>query len=197
LRTRTGSVGKTLVRGLGLLMLLAAHARGGAAGPGVLETLEAFPHAESMERRELRVVDHQVGLGALQKIHGDWEFRDSERLSGLLTRETFRIVDGFAAAQVLGSLEEQLVERGSRLLFRCEGRACGHAAQWANRVFGQRVLYGRADEQRYRVHALQRDGREWRVVLYAGARTSDRQYVHVDVLALERAGEDSATQLEE
>lgn len=196
MQTRTGSVGKTLVRGLGLLLLLAVQARG-AAGPGVLQTLEAFPHAESMERRELQVVDHQVGLGALQKIHGDWEFRDSERLSGHLTRETFRIIDGFAAAQVLASLEEQLVAQGSQLLFRCEGRACGHAAQWANRVFGQRVLYGRADEQRYRVHTLQRDGREWRVVLYAGARTSDRQYVHVDVLALERGEEASATQLEE
>lgn len=196
MQTRTGSVGKTLVRGLGLLLLLAVQARG-AAGPGVLQTLEAFPHAESMERRELQVVDHQVGLGALQKIHGDWEFRDSERLSGHLTRETFRIIDGFAAAQVLASLEEQLVAQGSQLLFRCEGRACGHAAQWANRVFGQRVLYGRADEQRYRVYTLQRDGREWRVVLYAGARTSDRQYVHVDVLALERGEEASATQLEE
>lgn len=194
----------TLARVLALLAILALQARAEET-PGVLEALAAFPHAQSMERRELQVVDHQIGLGALQKIFGDWEFRDSERLSGTLTRETFQIVDGFAASRVLASMQDLLRERGARELFACEGRACGHAAQWANRVFGQRVLYGRADEQRYRVHALQLQGREWRIVLYAGARTSDRQYLHVDVLEVKPGSDvsglpgerDSAAQLQE
>ena len=38
---------------------------------------------------------------------------------------------------------------GVTLLYSCAGRACGHAAQWANRVFRQRLLYGRQDLQQY------------------------------------------------
>lgn len=172
----------------------------GQAGqtPGVLEALEEFPHAVAIEREEPRpVLDHQVGLGALQKHHGDWEFRASERYTGELTRETFQVVDGYAATQVLADMERLLEESGSEVLFSCEGRGCGHAAQWANRVFGQRVLYGRADAQRYRVHALRLDDTDWRVVLYSGARTSDRQYLHVDVLRIGTGDEASAPQLQE
>jgi hypothetical protein len=56
--------------------------------------------------------------------------------------------------------------------------------QWANRVFRQRVLYGREDLQRYRVYALEEAGAQYRLVVYSAARTADRQYLHVDLLLI-------------
>ena len=196
------SPGQGRLAGVVRLLLVVVFAvtalRAGAdqSTPGVRELLSSYPHARLAERSDALVVDHQIGLGALQKIHGDWEFRNSERLSGELSRRTFQIIDGFAASAVLEDVEAHLREQGAQLRFQCGGRACGHAAQWANRVFGQRILYGRADEQRYRVYTLSPGDSEWRVVLYAGARTSDRQYLHVDVLKVNAPPVDSAAELQ-
>lgn len=151
----------------------------------LVERLHDYPHAVSIDASENEVADHELGLGALQKIRGQWGFSRSVRLDGTLTRETWQIVDGFAAIEVLRELEQQLAAAGTaELLFSCDGRACGNAAQWANRVFGQRVLYGTADRQRYRIYALETGTVAFRVALYSGARTTDRQYLHVDILRL-------------
>lgn len=150
----------------------------------LLQELEDYPHAVSIARKVEAVRDHEVGLSALQKSSGDWIFRKSERLDGELVRETWQIIDGFTAGEVLVGLEAALAAAEAELLFACDYRACGPGAQWASRVFNQRLLYGRADEQRYRVYALSSAAGEFRVVLYSGARSSDRQYLHVDVLQL-------------
>jgi hypothetical protein len=160
-----------------------AMAQGSAYHPAsLLEELASYPHAKSIARKVETVRDHEIALSAMQKSLGDWIFRNSERLDGELTRETWQIVDGFTAREVLVILEAQLDAAGAELLFSCDYRACGPGAQWASRVFNQRILYGRADEQRYRVYAVNSAAGEFRVVLYSGARTSDRQYLHVDVL---------------
>jgi len=148
----------------------------------LLEELASYPHAKSIARTVDDVRDHEIALSAMQKSSGDWIFRNSERLDGELTRETWQIIDGFTAREVLVSLEAALATAEAELLFACDYRACGPGAQWASRVFNQRILYGRADEQRYRVYAVTSAAGEFRVVLYSGARTSDRQYLHVDVL---------------
>jgi len=150
----------------------------------LLQELERHPHAVSIDRKVEAVRDHEIGLAAMQKSSGDWIFRNSERLDGELLRETWQILDGFTAREVLKNLEDALAEEGATLLFTCDARACGPGAQWASRVFNQRVLYGRADEQRYRVYAVSSEAGEFRVVFYSGARTSDRQYLHLDLLKL-------------
>jgi hypothetical protein len=71
----------------------------------------------------------------------------------------------------------------TKLLFSCHGRACGHGAQWANRVFRERVLYGREDLQKYAVYAIEGKPR-YRLVTYSAARTEDRQYLRVDLLTI-------------
>jgi hypothetical protein len=68
-------------------------------------------------------------------------------------------------------------------LFSCDGRACGRAVQWANRVFGQRVLFGREDLQRYAVFALPGEN-AGRLLVYSAERTADRQYLHVEWLQI-------------
>lgn len=150
----------------------------------LLQQLERYPHAVSIARKVTTVRDHEIGLDAMQKSMGNWIFRNSERLDGDLTRETWQIIDGFTAREVLQSLESALGQAGAELLYACDARACGPGAQWASRVFNQRILYGRADEQRYRVYRVESGAGTFRVVLYSGARTSDRQYLHVDLLQL-------------
>ena len=115
-------------------------------------------------------------------MRGIWQFRDSERLSGRLVRYTWQIVDGFSSDEVMQELVDKLLTKETtELLFACEGRACGKSAQWANRVFRQRILYGREDRQAYSVYRLGDAGRD-RMVIYSAARTADRQYLHVDLL---------------
>jgi hypothetical protein len=113
-----------------------------------------------------------------------WQFKASERQSGVLTRYTWQIVDGFTSREVLEELAGRVEAReGVQLLFQCEGRACGHGSQWANRVFGQRILYGREDLQQYRIYTMTAAA-DYRLVMFSAARTADRQYLHVELLKL-------------
>jgi len=157
-----------------------------AATPeALLQQLDEFPHAREVAQSQVAVIDHEVGLGAMQKMRGAWRFKHSERHSGTLLRYTWQIVDGFTSLEVMQGLTEKVEEQeSSSLLFGCQGRACGNGAQWANRVFKQRILYGRDDLQYYRVYALQADA-DYRLVVYSSARTADRQYLHVDLLRID------------
>jgi len=149
--------------------------------------LDAYPHAVAIEGSQEQTIDHEVGLGSLRKAAGSWRFKSSERLSGLLQRTTWQIVDGFTSSEVLSELENSVAQLPDQaLLFSCEGRACGSGSQWASRVFGQRILYGRDDEQRYRVYRISEGQTEFRLVIYASARTADRQYLHADLLKIDK-----------
>lgn len=152
----------------------------------LLQQLDAYPHARQIAFSKKEVLDHEVGLGAIQKVRGEWRFKRSERLSGTLLRYTWQIVDGFTSAQVMATLLESMARgEGATLLFACEGRACGQGVQWANRVFQERELYGREDLQRYKVYSLQGEGKvTYRLVVYSAERTEDRQYLHVDLLRI-------------
>ena len=168
-----------------LLVLLSCSGQLAAQAPEqLLLELDDYPHALQVAVSSDEVIDHEVGLGSIKKVRGVWQFKDSERLSGLLARYTWQIVDGFSSQEVMVELLERVEQlRGSELLFSCDGRACGHGSQWANRVFRQRVLYGREDLQHYRVLALRED-EAYRLVIYSAARTADRQYLHVELLRI-------------
>ena len=168
-----------------LYPLLAAALPAFAQSPGdLLERLDAYPHAQRLSGGEDVVLDYEIGTGAMQKIRGVWQFKSSERLSGQLQRSTWQIIDGFTANEVLAGLEAEL--SAGELLFSCDGRACGPGVQWANRVFRERLLYGRDDLQRYRVYGVDAD---WRLLLYSAARTADRQYLRAEWLRVAREGD--------
>ncbi len=172
---------------LSALMFFVSNFSQGQNPNEFLERLNDYPHAQLLDNSRETVIDYEIGLGAMQKVRGAWRFKDSERLSGELTRYSWQIVDGFSSEEVMTELELAMsAEEGAELLFQCEGRACGHGAQWANRVFKQRVLYGRDDLQRYRVYGVN-GGSEVRLVIYSSARTADRQYLHVELLQQGRA----------
>ena len=170
-----------------LLLTLAVWPLSAATPEQLLQQLNDYPHAQVMASSDKPVIDYEIGLSAIRKVRGTWSFKDSQRWSGQLTRYTWQIVDGFTSQEVMQGLEASLErEEGAALVFSCDGRSCGQGAQWANRVFRQRVLYGREDLQRYRVYALlSPENTEYRLVIYSGARTADRQYLHVELLRIE------------
>ncbi|MEM9256149.1 MAG: DUF4892 domain-containing protein [Pseudomonadota bacterium] len=149
---------------------------------GYLSLIRNYPHTELVNESSGLVQDHEVGLGAIKKVRGTWRFRDSERLTGTLSRYTWQVVDGFSASEVMDELLDAMSpEIQLTALFECDGRSCGRSVQWANRVFNNRVLYGREDLQRYRVFSLGAGGKD-RLMLYSAARTADRQYLHAELL---------------
>jgi Domain of unknown function (DUF4892) len=168
-----------------VILLLTALAPSAFAGPAeLLKELDSFPHATRVSYQVEDVIDYEIGLGAMRKVRGSWSFKDSERQSGELTRYTWQIIDGFTSNEVLEQLEGGL--QAQRLLFGCEGRSCGQGVQWANRVFRERVLYGRDDLQRYRVFGpAEQEAEAYRVLLFSSSRTADRQYLHAEFLKIE------------
>ncbi len=166
-------------------LLLAIASGTVRAEPGeLLDRIDSYPHTEQVDRTEAQVIDHEVGLGALQKVRGIWRFKSSERLTGTLVRYTWQVIDGFSSEEVFEQLAESIEERSdANQLFDCYGLSCGHGSQWANRVFRQRILYGRNADQHYRIYSLGENA-EYRLMLYAAVRTADRQYLHAELLSI-------------
>ena len=178
-------VSHRIIIGVIALLWLGASAGLRAATPlELLEQLNGYPHAEIVGQLRKEVRDYEVGLGAMQKVSGAWRFKHSERFSGILTRYTWQIVDGFTSIEVMDVLLDEVKrQEGAQLLFSCDARDCGQGVQWANRVFQRSVLYGQDSMQRYRVFSIGSDPRSL-LIVYASARTADRQYLHAEVLEL-------------
>lgn len=168
--------------GFALVMVVIAASASAATPQALLQELNDYPHSRTIDFAEQDVLDYEIGLGAMQKVGGAWRFKHSERYSGALTGYTWQIVDGFTSLEVMAELVAKVGQlAGAELLFSCDGRACGQGVQWANRVFHQPVLYGREELQRYRVYAIGADPLNL-LVIYASARTADRQYLHAETL---------------
>jgi len=147
-------------------------------------TLESSPHTTAIDTQKQSVVDYEVGLGAIEKFSGAWRFKDSERLTGALASYTWQVSDGFTSSEMVKrTLGPILRSEQAATLFACEGRACGRGVQWANRVFNQRLLYGRESLQEYRVMSVDLES-NYRLMIYTSSRSTDRQYVHVALLEI-------------
>ncbi len=172
---------------LALLVWLAGHVAAEVSVPmQLLQGLDDFPHAQQIEFMESDVLDYEVGLGAIQKFSGDWNFKRSERFDGILTSYTWLLDEGFTSFELMNDLLIKLDElKTEALMFGCDGRACGNGVEWANRAFHQPVLYGRADMQRYRVYSIGQSPR-YLLLIYAAARTSHRQYLHTVLLQVKK-----------
>jgi hypothetical protein len=153
---------------------------------GWLEDIKVYPHTQPVASSESRVVDHEVGLGPLQRMGSSgWGFSRSERLSGDLQRFTWQILDGYTASEGHDWLLEALAELGdTEQLYQCEGRRCGRSVEWANTVFGQRLLYGSDNAQRYTAHRVSAEAQEYRVAIYSIVRPPGRHFLHADILRI-------------
>lgn len=172
---------------LALLVWVAGQAVADVSVPmQLLQGLDEFPYTERIEFTERDVRSYTVGLGAIQKISGAWNFKHSERFDGLLTSYTWQLNPGFTSRELMDDLLARVDALESKaLLFGCDGRACGSGAQWANRAFQQPVLYGKAEMQSYRVYSIGESPR-YLLLIYAAARSSDRQYLHTELLEVKQ-----------
>lgn len=131
---------------------------------------------ELYRARSQSVRNFPLPLGAMKKVRGVWQLDESVAVSGELTRTTWS-VRGEEVTDLFESLLAELGE-GAELRWRCIGRSCGNAAEWASRVYQERLLYGRDEYMRYA--AIELPGVGW-LTLFCAARTADRQYLHLDV----------------
>jgi hypothetical protein len=143
-------------------------------------TVENYSHGVDYASSLNQSADYELGLGALDKIGGRWRFKHSERIKGELARHTWQVVDGYTSIEAFEWYAGQLDEFAEPI-FSCQGRSCGRSAQWADRVFKQRVLYGHDEGQRYAVWRHEHEGSVQTYVLYAADR-GNRHYVHLDTL---------------
>ncbi len=118
-----------------------------------------------------------VPLGAMEKVRGSWRHKQTEAVSGQLLRTTWSVKSA-PVTEVFDRWRDQLANE-AELVFSCVARACGNGSQWANRVYGERLLYGRVEFMRYAAFRL--PSGEW-LTLFTAARTPDRQYLHVDLI---------------
>ena len=143
--------------------------------------LEYYPHAKIHAEAAPAEVDYELGLGALQKVKNRWRLKHSERIKGVLERRTWQVTEGYTAEEAYQWYAQQL-ETMAELIYQCQGRSCGRSAKWADLIFQQRVLYGHDEGQHYGVWRIQQQEALYTVVLYAVDRSSQRHYVHLDLL---------------
>ena len=117
-----------------------------------------------------------VPLGAMQKVRGVWRLDRFEAVDAVLRRVTWE-VSGEAVGDVFDAAAKDLATVAVEQ-WRCSGRTCGNAAEWANRVYQERLLYGRDEFMHYA--AFKRSDGTW-LTLFSAARTADRQYLHIDI----------------
>lgn len=168
-----------------VLVLASQLVRAEALSPAeYFAELDTYTHLERIDSQSGRSVrDYLVPLGAIEKVRGVWAPRRSERISGTLDGYTWRVLDGYTADEMVAELDQRLaLNEASRKDFSCEARACGSSVQWANRIFQQRLLYGTEVSQRYRVYTLELENESHRLLIYGSARSSDRQYLHVEAV---------------
>ena len=163
------------------LLLIAGPWAGLSAVVHADPEIQPWKHAEEVARTEQPATDYLLGLGALQKIRGLWRHKASETITGDLQRVTWKANSGFTSEEGYDFLRGQLSQQGE-LLFECTGRQCGSSAQWASRVFEERLLYGHDDRQRYSAWRFIDEDATWSIVLYASDRANRRHYLHMDVL---------------
>ncbi|NQX89827.1 MAG: DUF4892 domain-containing protein [Halioglobus sp.] len=167
------------------MLLIAAHLQAARVDAAqLLDELNTFPHVREISHFSTAVLNHEIGLGAIQKVRGEWRFKSSERVTGILDSYTWQVADGFTSNEMMGKLLARLdTADNAKQLFFCQGRSCGHSAQWANRVFKERLLYGKQDWQQYAVYQI--SGKpEYRLMIYSAARSEDRQYLRVELLSI-------------
>ena len=126
---------------------------------------------------EKEAYDYQIGLSALKKVRGSWQFKKSIRRSGLVLSQTWQVDGGYDSQEVSEIIAMWIGDKlDSKILFECKGRSCGSSSQWASRIFERRLLYGRDETQRYAVYQISDLTDLW-LIVYSSARSSNRQYL--------------------
>lgn len=142
------------------------------------ELIDSHWATERYRDRVETVRGFPIPLGKMKKIRGSWQLEHSEPVSGELERTTWQVRG--EPVQVLFDEAFAVLKDRATLVWSCNNRGCGNASEWASRVYQERLLYGRDEYQNYA--AFRTEAGEW-LTLFSAARTTDRQYLHLDRIA--------------
>lgn len=178
----------------GITTLAWSQAAARNANPMDYEGVNRFPGAEIVDYRTPGISNYRLALGRMQRVNGRVSAGREERVRGELTRITYRIPDGYSAADVFSHFSQQMLAAGPEL-FRCAGRGCGSSNFWANDVFENRILYGPEIEQFYLASGVGSDEQHIHayLALYVITRGNRSVYAQLDVLELSDVVSDAAT----
>ncbi len=105
--------------------------------------------AEVVDSETAAVKDWLLALAKYQKINGEWQFSNSEYLSGQLQRNTYLVRSPDLYNNIASYYQTWANSDAVELLFSCKNRYCGASNKWANEYFKQRRLLGLDAKQRY------------------------------------------------
>jgi hypothetical protein len=126
-----------------------------------------------------QLLPREFVIAAVESIRRDLK-TESLKVSATRTAVTYEMPSDVDRAEVVAHYERALA---GEVLFTCRSRDCGRSNGWANRVFGEAVLYGPDQNQFYR--AVERDG--VLIAAYVIERGNRRVYAHVEALVPEGA----------
>ena len=144
---------------------------------GLLDSVDNHWSTQRYRSRIVSVNPFLIPLGAMKKRDGVWRPEAFWPVSGDIERVTWSVT-GESVVTLFETFRSSLLAAHA-LRWECQGRSCGNAAEWASRVFEERLLYGRDEHMRYA--AFESDNGSW-IILYSAARTADRQYLHIDIV---------------
>jgi len=150
------------------------------AGAADYAGIDRYPDSKIEQYSSATPTDYTLVLGKLKKINNQLEPEYVKRLSGQLTRITYRIPEGYSPLTAFKYYADQFVS--AELLFECRARECGSSSYWANQIFNLSILYGPDKDQHYGVYRLKLEGKELLVVIYSIMRGNKRVYAHLDIL---------------
>ncbi len=139
--------------------------------------LEPYPGGELVSNEtETDAVTHRIITGSLKKLENVLVPKSYEYVVGKRQTEVYYLPYEQKVDRVVTFFKDQL-EDSYQILFSCRGRNCGSSSYWANTVFGERLLYGPEQFQRYLV-AKAIDSNSY-VTIYVGQRGTKKIYVRL------------------
>lgn len=170
-----------------LVLVLAVGGVGSALAadlPGSrdLEVLPRFPASQIVDFREVAQAERIYPQGSIRRISGRLRYEREILAQGSYRAVTYELPRTHTAEQAFNAAREVLLERGSELLYWCQGRECGASSLWANAVFGNATLYGSDEQQAYALLRLSGAEGESLLSLYSITRGNRRAYLHVEQL---------------
>ncbi|MFT6433852.1 MAG: outer membrane protein OmpA-like peptidoglycan-associated protein [Candidatus Azotimanducaceae bacterium] len=137
-----------------------------------------YPNAELVTSKlEAQANSHELMLGPLKKINNQMSAELEKYVRGLRKVEIHYLPDE-SRTRVVADFYQQQIDSAGVSRYRCSGRECGDSNDWANAVFGERILFGLSEDQHYFVSEVNSDY----VIIYVTKRATGKVYVYTEIL---------------
>ena len=133
-----------------------------------------------VDRRAVQPSERVYPMSALRKISGAVRLDDKVEAHGSVSSVTYELPVERSAREAFTQARQTLQEEGGYPLFWCQGRDCGEASLWANRVFANARLNGGDERQAFMLLRRSAEQADTLVALYSVTRGNRRAYLHIE-----------------